>query len=122
MRCRCPVCNQTADYPERYAGKWHKCVAGCAPYPGTRLVIVPGGFGIPEVEVASAWRGAVLRGRLLRLAAGLFLLALAVAPLFCGAFPTAREVLVLWGGVGSALSCAALHAALRHTPRPPPGL
>ena len=45
MRCVCPVCNQPGDYPERYAHKWHRCVAGCQAA-GTRLWLVPEGVAL----------------------------------------------------------------------------
>jgi len=115
------VCGQTANYPDRYAGKWHKCHAGCAQYPGTRLVLVPDGWGIPEVHIESAWREAIRRGRVLRVLGGLAAVALATGPLLVPElFP--RSVIILFGGMGTALACAAIHGALNHAQPKPPGL
>jgi len=63
VRVRCPVCRQEAEYPERYAGRWHRCRAGCPRYPGTRLRLDPGGEGTlaedvdteEEARAAGAW-------------------------------------------------------------------
>jgi len=58
VRCVCPVCNQPGDYPERYAHKWHRCVAGCQAA-GTRLWLVPDGvarLSPPGVDESSPAR------------------------------------------------------------------
>lgn len=54
MRSTCPVCNQTADYPDRYANKWHRCQAGCQ-VAGTRLLLVPD--GVARLQETAAGRG-----------------------------------------------------------------
>jgi hypothetical protein len=49
----CPVCHQTASYPDNYAYKWHRCKAGCVAV-GTRLFVVPDSVAELEGEASQA--------------------------------------------------------------------
>lgn len=111
MRCTCPVCGGDAQYPERYAHKWHKCRAGCAPYPGTRLILVPGGVGVPEQQIEATWRRALRRGRRQRWAAAACGLALLTAPLLVGPLGFSWLAGLALGLLGAFVAGAASHAA-----------
>lgn len=123
MRVRCPVCRQEAEYPERYAGRWHRCRAGCPRYPGTRLRLDPGGEGTLAEDVEAAWRRAVRRGRAARwgvaAAGGLLLL----APLWGQlGLPVAWAALVAVSLAGGVTAGAGAHAARSYRLPRPPGL
>jgi hypothetical protein len=108
VRCTCPVCRQTADYPERYAGKWHRCAAGCAVV-GTRMLLVRDGTGVleraligdrqHEVESEEVWRARARR--VLLGSAGTLL----VASPFLALLP--RPISLALAGVGACLVLAA---------------
>lgn len=128
MRCTCPVCGLTGDYAARYAGKWHRCTAGCAPYPGTRLRLVPDGVGVTERAVVRDWRVRthVARARFALL--GLLGLALVPAPVVLpgvlaeAGLAIGRPLLLALTGLGATLAASSLHAAWRHAPLPPAGV
>ena len=124
MRCTCPVCRATVEYPERYAHRWHRCRGGCAPALGTRLLIVPDAVGRTEDEVRGR-RHADAR-RLRRRGLGLACAAALLVPApVVGArlkLPVPRPLLLAVSGLAAAAAAAAAHHALTRTPRRPAGL
>ena len=122
MQCTCPVCGVEAAYLERYAHKWHKCRGGCADYPGTRMIVVPGGVGIPESRITADWRRAIRRGRALRWAGALFGVALMLAPLFGPPLGLSWANAVAVAAVGACLAGVCSHKARTYYVHRPAGL
>lgn len=120
VSCRCPVCNQTADYPARYAWKWHRCKAGCAGT--TRLVIVPDGTAILEAEIDARWQRAITRGKAARWALVAVGVGLVLGPLWLARTPLAGAPAGFVAACGLGLAIWAARAALSYWCRKPPGL
>jgi hypothetical protein len=119
MKCRCPTCGLTAEYAERYANKWHHCKAGCARYPGTRMIVVPEGTGILEAQIEGDWRRALRQGRFVRWAAAGLGAVMALAP---WALPLPGEARGLIAGAGVVVAVVAASAARQFYCHKPPGL
>jgi hypothetical protein len=111
-----------AMYLERYAHKWHKCRGGCADYPGTRMILVPGGVGIAETTIAADWRRAVRRGRALRWVLAVLGAALMTAPISAPLVGLDWATSVVIAGVGAFVAGAASHAARTFYIQRPAGL
>lgn len=120
MNCTCPVCGQTAIYSERYDGKWHRCMAGCAAH--TRFIVVRDGVGVLEEDVAAAWKGDAFHGRALRGALALGAVPLVAVPLVGPGHGMGWFALLILAGVGAIVATAATHSAFTYTPPRPPGL
>ncbi len=120
MNCTCPVCGQTALYPECYANKWHCCLAGCAA--ATRFIVVPEGVGVLEADIAAAWKGDAVQGRVWRVVSAVGAASLIAVPLLGPSHGAAWGVLLALAGIGAAIAAAATHSALTYVPPRPPGL
>lgn len=96
MISTCPVCNQTADYPEHYAYKWHRCLAGCVAA-GTRLFVIPDGVSEAEGE-----GGVPARARWLAVLPALAVL----LPFLTEAGSVSWVLALLLAGLGAAIAAA----------------
>lgn len=125
ITCTCPVCGQTGEYADRYAGKWHRCIAGCARYPGTRMIVVAGGRGLYEGDLDAGWRRALTRGRALRWLGALVALAVGLAPAgleWSGRAHPPRHVVVGAGAAGLIAAALVARSARSYWLSRPPGL
>jgi hypothetical protein len=120
VNCTCPICELSAEYPLEYAGKWHRCKAGCAGT--TRLLLGSGGLARTEASVVAEWRAGTLRGRLARggLAAGLAVVSL--TPVLGGGSGPGWVALLAVAGLAASGAAWAAHGASTYESPKPPGL
>lgn len=117
IQCTCPVCNQTGEYPQRYAHKWHRCKLGCRAI-RTRMVIVPGGTGVLEEEVAEDWKEVIQRGKRVRWIAAAVGALLVPLPFLATALGLPWVVALGLAGVGAGVTAWGVSALTYACPKP----